>query len=157
MEGLVKVGAQTKITIRALKSTDAAAIAEIEALCLDAAQWGIDGYARLDSGELNGWAAELEHDLLAFIVVQTAADELEILNLGVDPAFRRQGLATRLLSMALTAGEKNRASRAFLEVRESNAVARAFYRSQRFLETGRRKGYYSHSYEDALVLSLPLT
>jgi ribosomal-protein-alanine N-acetyltransferase len=143
--------------IRPLKSADAAAIAALEGLCPEAAQWGIDGYPQLDSGEINGWAAEIESELLAFVIVRIAADEIEILNLAANPIRRRQGLATKLLASALAAGKTRGARRAFLEVRNSNSVARAFYHSQGFRETGRRKDYYSHPYEDAIVLRLPLT
>jgi ribosomal-protein-alanine N-acetyltransferase len=45
------------------------------------------------------------------------------------------------------------ASRVFLEVRQSNTDARAFYATLGFLEVGRRRGYYRDPAEDALVLS----
>ena len=40
----------------------------------------------------------------------------------------------------------------FLEVRESNVAARALYASRGFSAVGRRRGYYRHPVEDALVL-----
>jgi len=42
----------------------------------------------------------------------------------------------------------------FLEVRESNAPARALYTAQGFKEVGRRKQYYRRPVEDAIVLRL---
>jgi ribosomal-protein-alanine N-acetyltransferase len=45
----------------------------------------------------------------------------------------------------------------FLEVRESNSAARAFYAGLSFTQIGRRRGYYRNPEEDALVLSQTLT
>lgn len=143
--------------IRPLKSADATSMAAIEWASPDAAQWGASGYAQLESGKISGFGAEQGVELIAFIVVRIAADEMEILNLAVSHRTRRKGIATRLLAAALAGGKERGAVKAFLEVRESNSVARAFYQSQGFQESGRRELYYSHPYEDALVLSLPLT
>jgi len=40
----------------------------------------------------------------------------------------------------------------YLEVRESNAPARALYAAHGFKEVGRRKQYYRRPVEDAIVL-----
>lgn len=150
---------QPKHKIRALKGSDATKIATLEWITPDAAQWGEEGYSQLDTGELIGFGVfdENELELFGFIVSRIAADEMEILNLGVSFRTRRQGIATALITAALAEGKQRVAQRAFLEVRESNSGARTFYLSQGFQETGRRKLYYSHPFEDALVLSCPLT
>jgi len=74
-------------------------------------------------------------------------DEAEVLNLVVDADWRRRGCARGLL-LALS-GLRT----LFLEVRESNAAARAFYGSLDFAETGRRKDYYRFPSEDAILLT----
>lgn len=154
-----KLNPQPEHKIRALKGSDATKIAVLEWITPDAAQWGAAGYAQLDTGALIGFGVFDEHEieLFGFIVARIAADEMEILNLGVSYRTRRQGIAKRLLASALAEGKKRGARKAFLEVRESNSDARAFYQSQGFRETGRRKLYYIHPFEDALVLSHPLT
>jgi ribosomal-protein-alanine N-acetyltransferase len=43
--------------------------------------------------------------------------------------------------------------RVFLEVRESNGGARAFYSGLGFAQQGRRRKYYQDPVEDALLLS----
>jgi ribosomal-protein-alanine N-acetyltransferase len=108
---------------------------------------------------LNGFGAfdENEIEMLGFIVARIAADEMEILNLGVSYRTRRRGIASKLLAASIAEGKRRGASRAFLEVRESDSGARAFYQSQGFQEAGRRKLYYSHPFEDALLLSCTLT
>jgi len=157
--GQTKLIPQPELKIRQLKGSDAVKIAALERITPGAAQWGAEGYAQLDTGELIGFGVfgENELELYGFAVARVAAYEMEILNLGVSYRTRRQGIAARLIAAALAEGRKRCARRAFLEVRESNSGARAFYRAQGFQDAGRRKLYYSNPFEDALVLSLPLT
>jgi ribosomal-protein-alanine N-acetyltransferase len=79
-------------------------------------------------------------------------DELHINNLAVAPAFRRQGVATALLTRVLADGAARGARRATLEVRESNAEALQLYGRFGFTVASVRRRYYSHPVEDALVL-----
>ncbi len=91
-------------------------------------------------------------DLAGYLVLRIVADELEILDLGVDPSFRRLGLGRRLLVAALDQGAKRGARTAYLEVRESNEAAKALYTALGFRSHSRRPGYYRDSGEGALVL-----
>lgn len=94
-----------------------------------------------------------------FILMRTVLDEAEILTLAVAPAARRQGLGGRLVGDGLDAAARDGAARAFLEVAEGNAAARALYAAAGFVEVGRRPGYYARSdgpAEDALLLALNL-
>ena len=93
------------------------------------------------------------------IAVQVAADEAEILNLGVIPERRRRGLAQELLLAAeVSAGELG-GRRMFLEVAVDNDAARQLYGRSDYHEIGRRKDYYLRSEGhrvDAIVLSKDL-
>lgn len=75
--------------------------------------------------------------------------EREILNLAVDPAFRRLGIATELLR-----GELQFRATHYLEVRESNMEARKLYQKLGFTEIGRRPEYYSFPTETAIVMQM---
>jgi ribosomal-protein-alanine N-acetyltransferase len=83
---------------------------------------------------------------------------LSVMRLAVLPEARRCGFASQLLLAMGVLGEEAGCRRVRLEVRESNDGARAFYRFWGFSVTGRQKGYYAESGEDALVLEavLPL-
>lgn len=94
-----------------------------------------------------------------FIMGQLAADEAEILSLGVAPEWQRLGLGRRLIDGLARAVKRAEARRLFLEVAEDNTAAFALYRAAGFQETGRRKGYYKRrdgSSADALNLALEL-
>ncbi len=90
-------------------------------------------------------------------MVRVAADEAEILSIGVEPAARRTGLGAALVARAAEAAHASGARTLFLEVATGNAAARALYGGFGLREAGRRKAYYGAG-EDALILraDLPL-
>jgi ribosomal-protein-alanine N-acetyltransferase len=90
--------------------------------------------------------------LLGYIVTWFVVEEGEIANLAVSDDARRTGIGARLLDHALDVARERAATVVFLEVRESNAAARALYASRGFEVAGRRAKYYRKPIEDALVL-----
>jgi len=94
--------------------------------------------------------------ILGYLEHQLVLDELEIHDLAVDPDARGQGRARQLLGEVLAWAHRAGAGRAFLEVREGNAPARALYTHFGFWLIGRRRGYYQDPVEDALILGLEL-
>jgi ribosomal-protein-alanine N-acetyltransferase len=142
--------------IRPMRPEDAGTVAELDSRCAGSARWGETAYQEISTGGIVGWAATREKVLLGFILVRAVADEMEILNLAVEPDERRQGVAARLLAQSIEDAKRADVKRVYLEVRESNSGARAFYASMKFEERWRRKNYYSQPVENALVLMLRL-
>jgi ribosomal-protein-alanine N-acetyltransferase len=96
---------------------------------------------------------------IGFIVGQLAADEAEILTLGVRADRQRHGIGRRLVEALGRAAKKAEVRRLFLEVAATNAAALGLYKSMGYQEVGRRKGYYQlpgGSADDALTLALDL-
>ena len=93
-------------------------------------------------------------EIAGYVVALDAADEGEILNLAVAPGGRRNGLGRALVRSILEALTARGVRQVYLEVRESNAPARALYAARGFKEVGRRKQYYRRPVEDAIVLRL---
>ena len=89
---------------------------------------------------------------LGYIIALFVLDEGEIANLAVSPEARRQGVGAALLDAALREARSRGVREVYLEVRESNAAARALYASRGFVVAGRRRGYYRHPHEDAILL-----
>ena len=79
--------------------------------------------------------------------------EINLLNVAVDPDFRRQGLARRLLDHMEERAREVGGEAIFLEVRRGNDGARALYTRRGYEQIGIRKRYYSDTGEDAIVLS----
>jgi ribosomal-protein-alanine N-acetyltransferase len=89
---------------------------------------------------------------IGYCVMLVMADEAEIANIAVAAVQRRQGIAARLLDAAIATARDNNVTAMYLEVRTSNTPAKALYLSRGFRMVGRRRGYYQHPTEDALVL-----
>ena len=133
-----------QLTIRPARFTDLAAIDAIQAASPEAARRNPIDYLKHDCR-----VADVESCVAGFLAVrELGPGEREILNLAVDPAERRKGLARGLLRDAL--GRANGAW--FLEVRASNAAAIQLYESAGFQRAGRRPDYYDNPAEDAIVM-----
>lgn len=109
---------------------------------------------------------ELYNDLISLVVaegedgtvlgygaVQAVLDEGCLEKIAVAPPFRRQGVAEELLGAYLRFGKEHLAFLT-LEVRQSNAPAIALYEKLGFEVVGRRKGYYSDTGEDAILMTV---
>ena len=95
-----------------------------------------------------------------FILLRVAADEAEIISIGVIPEARQKGLASILIKEAIKRVLMSNATKMLFEVAENNVAARAFYEKFGFKIVGRRSGYYRQSSKknlDALVYSLKLS
>ena len=137
-------GAPPCPTLRRGAARDLDRVGEIQRMSPDAAQWIPERYLAYDLE-----VAEVNGRIAAFLVSrETAPGEVEILNLAVDPAWRRRGLATALMVSV----RRRRPGEFFLEVRESNLAARDLYRKLGFEEVGVRPGYYDHPEEAAIVM-----
>lgn len=95
-----------------------------------------------------------DRTIVGFIVFWLVKDEMHILNLAVPPAFRRQGIARKLVLTAVRLAYRKGAARAFLEVRASNVAAQKLYSSLGFAGTSMRRQYYDSPVEDAVVMTL---
>lgn len=89
------------------------------------------------------------------ILARAAADEAEILTIGVVPAARRHGVGRALLHAAVRVAVERGAATLFLEVSAANHAARALYAREEFAQVGVRKRYYPDG-SDALVLARTL-
>ena len=105
------------------------------------------------------WSAAVPGGLWGYCIAMPGASEAHLLNITVAPAHQGQGGARRLLQALDTWARSQQARELWLEVRASNAPARALYTGYGFQQVGIRKGYYpagqSHR-EDAVVMSLAL-
>ena len=92
-------------------------------------------------------------------ILSIAAGEAHVLNLCVDPDYRRMGFGDRLLDEMLQRARSAGVREVFLEVRPSNVNALSLYKKKGFRQIANRRAYYQARYgrEDAAVLSLVVT
>jgi ribosomal-protein-alanine N-acetyltransferase len=108
----------------------------------------------LDWKGILGLASEAGGRMSGFLIGRQVSDEAEILNLAVSAESRRRGEGGALLRAAVAEFRKRGVRRVFLEVRESNSTAIAFYERHSFSRAGRREGYYRDPSEAAIVMEI---
>ena len=91
--------------------------------------------------------------VLGYAGILVVLDEGYITNIAVEPAYRRQGIARELLQVFERFALGNKLAFLTLEVRASNAAARALYTKEGYEEVGCRKNYYDYPKEDAIVMT----
>ncbi len=138
--------------LRPMEPSDLPAAMEIDSLCLPR-PWS-EAVWREELESPFGLYLILEEggEIFGQIGVRHVAGELHITTLAIRPERRRQGHARTLVGAALAAFPEAR--RVHLEVRPSNAAARALYEALGFATTGLRRRYYGD--EDALLMTLDL-
>ncbi|UWZ86768.1 ribosomal protein S18-alanine N-acetyltransferase [Occallatibacter riparius] len=147
-----------EIRTRPMVEADIEAVQSLAAGLPDAPDWDLKAYtgaiarARVQQG-IALVAGDSDSDLCGFVVGGLVIPEAEIELIAVRGESQRQGIARRLLDAF--AGESRRlgCDTILLEVRPSNAGARAFYSASGFAETGRRPAYYADPVEDAILMS----
>ncbi len=140
------------LLLRSMEPSDLPAALEIDSLCLPR-PWS-EAVWREELESPFGLYLILEEggEILGQVGVRHVLDELHITTLAVKPEHRRRGHARTLVNAALAAFPGAR--RVHLEVRPSNAAARALYETLGFSTTGLRRRYYGD--EDALLMTLDL-
>jgi ribosomal-protein-alanine N-acetyltransferase len=97
---------------------------------------------------------EEDSDITGFLVARGLGEECEIENIVVSVDHQRRGLATKLLKYFMRLADEANVTKVFLEVRQSNAAARALYAKQGFTEIGERKNYYRSPEESGVNYQL---
>ncbi len=141
------------LEIRRAAAGDALALAQLAAASFDD-PWSAAQFAdELAAPAARVYLAQRGSEPAGYLAARRAADVLEILSLAVAPASRRSGVGLALYTTAERAEAGLAAVQ--LEMRESNAAARAFYQRLGFRSRGRRARYYANG-EAAILMDRPL-
>jgi ribosomal-protein-alanine N-acetyltransferase len=99
-------------------------------------------------------AVDLDEDgaLVGYLIISRYVDAWHVMNVAVDPKYRRRGVATTMLEELFRLTEDDGRRGYTLEVRVSNTTAIGLYERLGFHATGVRRGYYTDNREDALVM-----
>ena len=97
--------------------------------------------------------AEEKGRILGYCGLQMAADEGDILNIGVIPSRQKEGIGGFLIDSVLLLAGQLGVSRIYLEVRKSNSTAIRLYKRKNFEQIGIRREYYTEPVEDAILMA----
>ena len=133
-------------------------VAELERICFST-PWSRNMLAEELDNLLSAFLVALDDNdrVVGYAGVQVILDEGYITNIAVRPECRRQGVAAKLLQVFMDFAKANKLSFLTLEVRASNYDAIALYGSRGFRSMGRRKNYYEHPKEDAIIMTREFT
>ena len=143
-----------ELEIRQLGEGDVDAIGEIERTSMPA-PWSPAMFA----GEITkatsvclGAFESPERRLVGYVIVSRYVDAWHVMNLVVDEARRRLGIASALLNEVFERTREEGRRGFTLEVRASNDAALRLYESKGFRAQGVRRGYYTDNREDAVIM-----
>ena len=94
--------------------------------------------------------------MVAFVSFTFIIDECQIINVAVDPQYRRQGYGQLVLKELISHCRKMGGKKFFLEARESNISAISLYRKLGFVEVGISKNHFSLPRENAILMNLEI-
>lgn len=142
---------EQKFQLRRMELADVPAALEIERVAFSM-PWSQAMFMLELSKASSICLAAVENDtLIGYMICARYAQVWHVMNVSVDPAYRRIGVATALMAelFRLTASPRTHYT---LEARVSNTAAIEMYRRNGFRAAGVRPGYYTDNREDALIM-----
>lgn len=141
------------LTVRGMTAADIPPLLKIELVSFPV-PWSVGMFMiQLGLGDETENLVILSGDrLIGYISSWYGYEELHILSIAVAPEDRGGEAAAMLLDEAVEKSREKGCLKVVLEVRVTNGRAIRFYEKHGFTQVGRRKGYYSDSGEDALIL-----
>ncbi len=133
--------------IETLRSSDIEIVAKLHAKCF------FDAWAPPMLRQVLGMSGSFGYvarragygSVVGFALGRVAADECELLSLGVEPDYRSQGIGAQLLSTAMSRAAVEKAQWFFLEVAEDNKSALRLYKNFGLTGVGQRPDYYENA------------
>ena len=145
------------LIVRRMQEEDIEAIAQIEAETFTDA-WTVQGIRdTFQQKHAMITVAELEDKVVGYCIIYYVLDEGEIARIAMVPSARGKGFGRQLLGFTAKQCARLQVTRLLLDVRESNATARAFYSAFGFQEDGIRKRFYENPQEDAVLMSAAIS
>jgi [ribosomal protein S18]-alanine N-acetyltransferase len=136
-----------KIHLRGVEVSDLDSIMRIERASFDS-PWSRKDFIRCMTSDGGlGAVAQCGTRIVGFSIIQKRRSTVELLNLAVDPAYRRRGVATALVDNAMHPNVVGRRNRIGAIVWERNLVAQLFFREMGFLCVRTISGHW-HTWND---------
>ena len=135
-----------------MQQAHVAQIAELEKVCFSD-PWSENSIATELSNRLAYWLVALDGEkVVGYVGSQTVLGQTDMMNIAVDPDYRRQGVGQALVEKLIIGLQQRGSEALMLEVRVSNSSAISLYEKLGFTLAGRRPNYYRNPREDALIL-----
>ena len=138
--------------IRPMKTEDLPAVSAIEnaSFSMPWSEEEIERSFRLANYRF--FVAEEDGEVVGYAGILRCLNEADLATVAVLERFRQRGIGAALMKAVLDYAAEEDLECLFLEVRESNFPALSLYEKVGFLPVGRRKDYYEHPREDAILM-----
>ena len=137
--------------IRTWEKRDNQAITDLEQVCFSY-PWNYEMICETQElPNFLGAVAEVNGEVVGYVGAIFCFAQADIALVAVKPEFRRQGIAQKLINQLIEWLLQKNVNELFLEVRVSNAPAKALYERMGFNAISIRKKYYENA-EDAIVM-----
>ncbi len=145
-------------TLRAMTEADLAEVVAIED-ALQPTPWSAQVFRDCFNSHYDCRVVQRDSAVIGFVVLSSVLDEVHLLNIAVAPAMQRRGIAWAVLKEVIPEYQARSLRYLYLEVRESNAGARALYERIGFQTVGLRRNYYRthNGRENAVLMMLDLS
>lgn len=135
-------------------------LAEIEKKCFGKDAWSIASLrGEYENDFSHFWGEQVDGVTVGYVCVRILYEEAQICNIAVLPEYRRQGIATRLLSTVSEYAKSQGCERCELEVNTANTPAVELYKKCGYNIAGTRVNFYRrsrYSTRDAYTMVLEL-
>lgn len=145
-----------RITCRWLLRLDMPRVLAIEELSCENPMHEREFSDLLKIGNTVARVAEIDGHVCGFSVYSLGKRSISLLNLAVDPDFRRNGVGRKLIGKLVEALSANRRHKIDVRVRERNLAGLLFLKACGFLATGTDREWYTDTQEDAILMSLDM-
>ena len=153
---------RTSISFNKLTSVEIPSVLSIEEQNSDY-PWSQDQFTTsIENSNNLCYCLSLKGKTIGYLIALLAIDTADILNIGIDPDFKRQGYGTALLNHLIEELRKRKIGEILLEVRVENKPAIQFYKKQGFKEISVRKNYYTKNSknqsqrEDGIIMRIKI-
>jgi ribosomal-protein-alanine N-acetyltransferase len=99
---------------------------------------------------------ELDREIIGYINFWLSVGEVHIMSIAVKEEYRKRGIGSYILKYSMSTARRLGGEYVYLEARITNSAALALYRKSGFELIGIRRGYYTDTKEDALILAREL-
>lgn len=141
------------IVIETMKSKDIEEVLEIEKHSFKT-PWSRESFiTEIEKNDLAQYiVAKIDSKITGYAGMWFILDEAHITNIAVHPDYRGRGIGDKLVKRIIEIVKDNGLNSITLEVRDSNQEAIYLYEKNGFTREGLRRGYYSDTNDDALIM-----
>ena len=153
---------RTSISFNRLTSIEIPSVLFIEEQNSDYPWTQLQFTTSIENSNNLSYCLSLKGKTIGYLIAMLTLDTADILNIGIESNFKRQGHGTALLNHFIGDLRKRNISEILLEVRAGNKSAIQFYKKQGFEKISVRKNYYMKNSknqsqrEDGIIMSIKI-